>query len=416
MRIDTKTRSNPLRRRLRRIGMWERCEEAQAFIELHHREMGRSVESARKRVAQVRRELGRHGWYEHSPEELAFGARVAWRNHSRCIGRLLWRSLEVFDCRAVEGRDGIAERVFEHMRIAGSGGAVRSLISIFGPVKGEALPAYIESRQIAQYAGYVGTDGAVLGDPLNAEATRIARSLGWVPPEPRSRFDLLPLIIRDAADRRAFVPLPADAVRQIEILHPTHARVRGLGLRWYTVPCVSGMILTIGGVDYPCAPFNGYYMGTEIASRNFGDERRYDLLAEVALAIGIPLDDPLWKDRALVELNAAVLHSFRGAGATIVDHHEASRQYMDFIQREAAEGRTASGAWGWIVPPQASSACPVFHLAMKDRMMVPNFYWSRGSDGADLAPRYDDLSYYGKWRDRWDRLRRRYFRWRRRRD
>ncbi|MFZ9882751.1 MAG: nitric oxide synthase oxygenase, partial [Phycisphaerales bacterium] len=287
MRIDTKTRSSPLRRRLRRLGPWERREEARAFIELQHREAGLPERSARTRVRQVLAELSRHGWYEHTPQELAFGARVAWRNHARCIGRLFWRSLEVIDCRTVHEPDGIATQVFAHMRAADASGGIRSLISVFPPVRGDRLPPHIESRQIAQYAGYGQSGGSILGDPLNAEATRIAISLGWKPPETPGRFDLLPLLLRDAGDRRSFVPIPPGTVKEVPIRHPHIAALSELELRWYSVPCISGMILSIGGIDYPCAPFNGFYMGTEIASRNFTDERRYDLLPEVARAIGL---------------------------------------------------------------------------------------------------------------------------------
>ena len=153
MRIDTKVRSNPLRRRLRRIGTWERREEAIAFIELFHREGGLSDVSRRARLREVKRALWRNNFYQHTPEELAFGARVAWRNHARCIGRLFWRSLEVFDCRAISDPEAMAARVVDHMIFAKGTGSIRSAISIFAPVQGDALPAYIESRQIAQYAG-----------------------------------------------------------------------------------------------------------------------------------------------------------------------------------------------------------------------------------------------------------------------
>ena len=33
----------------------------------------------------------------------------------------------------------------------------------------------------------------------------------------------------------------------------------------------------IGGITYPTAPFNGWYMVTEIAVRNFTDTYRYNL-------------------------------------------------------------------------------------------------------------------------------------------
>jgi len=158
-----------------------------------------------------------------------------------------------------------------------------------------------------------------------------------------------------------------------------------LGLRWYAVPAVSSMTLTIGGIEYPCAPFNGFYMASEIASRNFADESRYDQLRAAAEAMGIDTSRALWKDRVLTELNEAVLHSFKAVGATVLDHHTASEQFMEFFQKERSAGREPSAEWSWIVPPQASSACPVYHLPMQDRHLVPNYYGSVATDGARLG-------------------------------
>jgi nitric-oxide synthase len=173
------------------------------------------------------------------------------------------------------------------------------------------------------------------------------------------------------------------------------------------------MILTIGGIDYPCAPFNGYYMSTEIANRDLADERRYDLLPEIADCMEIERDpdkDLLWKDRALTELNLSVLHSFRRDGVTVVDHHTASKQFMMFSSREESAGRAPSADWSWIVPPQGSSACPVYHLRMNDRHLVPNYYESRATDGALLGPNYDD-HLRSSARQRWDKARRRWYLW-----
>lgn len=36
-------------------------------------------------------------------------------------------------------------------------------------------------------------------------------------------------------------------------------------------------------------------------------------------------DQTLWKDKALVELNIAVIHSYHKAGVTLVDHHSVKR-------------------------------------------------------------------------------------------
>jgi nitric-oxide synthase len=409
--IDRKTGSDPLRRRLRRLSAGERKEEARAFIRLFHRENGLPDSERRSREREVLRDLARDGFYRHTPDELAFGARVAWRNHAGCIGRLFWKTLDVLDCRAVTDPDEMAGQVFAHLRHAHGDGRIRSTISIFAPVEGETLPAYFENRQIAQYAGYV--DGRrVVGDPLNVEFTRTAEALGWRPPEPRGRFDLLPLVIRTTSGQRRLYQLPAGLVREVEIVHPTLPGIGQLGLRWYAVPLVSDMILTIGGIDYPCAPFNGFYMATEIASRDLVDPFRYDLMEPVRQAIGADAADPLWKDQVLTELNRAVLHSFNMAGVSICDHHLASSQYIEFAQAEHAMGRIPSGDWSWIVPPQAAAACPTFHMEMRDLKDVPNYYRSR-ADGAELrVSRATEIR--SRHAQRWERAVRRWRSWLRR--
>lgn len=42
----------------------------------------------------------------------------------------------------------------------------------------------------------------------------------------------------------------------------------------------------------------------------------------------------LWKDKALVEINIAVLHSFQSRNITIVDHHTASESFMKHYENE----------------------------------------------------------------------------------
>lgn len=384
---------NPLERRLRRISAMERKEEARTFLNAFHDATGAGRDLRQRRWASVRRDLSRHGYYEHTPEELAFGARLAWRNNGRCIGRLFWESLEVVDCRNVTEVEAIAERVFTHLGEAHGDGRIRSMISVFAPVKRRELPSWIESGQAIQYAAYLGPDGQVIGDRQNLEATRIATSLGWQPPGEPGAFDRLPLLLRDQKDRRHHVALPANLVPDLPIIHPAFPAFAELGLRWYPVPLVTGHIMTIGGIDYPCAPFNGFYMATEIASRDFADKKRYDALPRMAVALGIVADDridPLWRDRVLTELNTAVLSSFHRAGTTIVDHHSASNQFMTFHQREQAAGRCVAADWRWIVPPQSASACEVFHLRMRNFHPVPNFYRDRGEDGLRMMPWYGD--------------------------
>lgn len=86
-----------------------------------------------QRVREVLDEIDRTGTYEQTAEEVAFGAKVAWRNSARCIGRLYWRSLLVRDLRHLGSADDIADESFEHLRLATNGGRVRPMISIFAP-------------------------------------------------------------------------------------------------------------------------------------------------------------------------------------------------------------------------------------------------------------------------------------------
>ena len=113
------------------------------------------------------------------------------------------------------------------------------------------------------------------------------------------------------------------------------------------------MCLEIGGLHYPCAPFNGWYMGTEIGSRNLADTDRYDLLPTIAANLGLDTttDRTLWRDRALVELNVAVLHSYETAGVTIADHHTEAHRFLKHVAKEERAGRVCPAEWSWIVPP-----------------------------------------------------------------
>ncbi|PKO67964.1 MAG: nitric oxide synthase oxygenase [Betaproteobacteria bacterium HGW-Betaproteobacteria-16] len=404
--------AGPLAHRLRRLSLLDRLDEAHAFLKLFAHAQGGTRSSFQKRWAEVRRALIKDGHYDHTPEELAYGAKVAWRNHARCIGRLYWDSLIVRDRRHVTDPAAIFGDLCDHLEQATGDGRIRSIISVYPPVRPGVRPTYIESPQLVRYAGYLAKDGHVIGDRKAIEATRIAHSLGWAQPEQPGPFDILPVMLRDGDERRHLFELPAGAVREVPISHPDHPALAELGLRWYAVPVVSDMILTIGGIEYPCAPFNGFYMCTEIGSRNLADRGRYNLLPEIARSFGLYAgpSDALWQDTTLTEINRAVLHSFKAAGVSMIDHHGASDQFMQFHARESAAGRRLSADWAWLVPPQASSACEVFHLDMEDLHTVPNFYRSRASDGARLMPHNGnkDRSRLSKAIDdvrRWARLR-----------
>jgi nitric-oxide synthase len=149
-----------------------------------------------------------------------------------------------------------------------------------------------------------------------------------------------------------------------------------MGLRWYAVPVVSNMALEIGGIRYSAAPFNGWYMGTEIGARNLGDADRYNLLPELARRMGIyeKREASLWRDRALVELNRAVLFSFQKAGVRMVDHHTVADLHLQFEEQEKCAGRPVTGRWDWLVPPLSGSTSPLWNRAYDPTEYSPNFF------------------------------------------
>lgn len=56
-----------------------------------------------------------------------------------------------------------------------------------------------------------------------------------------------------------------------------------LGLQWYAIPGVSNMMFDCGGLQFTAAPFNGWYMSSEIGARDLCDVQRYNML-EVSFA------------------------------------------------------------------------------------------------------------------------------------
>lgn len=66
-------------------------------------------------------------------------------------------------------------------------------------------------------------------------------------------------------------------VKVIFVFSPRYEWFEKLGLKWYAVPAVSGMVFDCGGLEFTAAPFNGWYMSTEIGARDLCDIGRYNL-------------------------------------------------------------------------------------------------------------------------------------------
>lgn len=381
--------SSPAENPLKTESFWlspclDPAREAEAFLEQMARETART--DADRRIAEVRAEFARHGTWSPTTEEATFGARVAWRNSVRCVGRMFWPSLKVFDARDLSGPGEIFEAIRSHIRWSTNDGDLRPALTLFRP--GEPRIRILNS-QLILYAGYEQADGTVLGDPKNVPLTRLARRLGWR--GNGTAFDPLPIILRLGNAAPTFHELPRAEILEVRIRHPDTDRLDHLGLRWFALPAVSGMALDMGGVQFSAAPSSGVYQGTEIGSVNLGDPRRYDRLPAVAAALGLDTGrrNPLWRDQAMVELNRAVLYSFTEAGARIMDHHSLSESFGKFRKRETAAGRETYGHWPWLVPPLSSNLADHWHdSTLKKVILKPGYFYQpvpELSEGAETG-------------------------------
>jgi nitric oxide synthase oxygenase domain/subunit/sulfite reductase alpha subunit-like flavoprotein/hemoglobin-like flavoprotein len=351
---------------------------ARTFLEQAAEELGWPQARLDKRWSEITHEIRATGTYTQTFEEIELGARLAWRNAPKCIGRISWKNLIVRDRRHVTEPDEMFAECVEHLRAATNGGNVEIVLTLFRPTRpGERWGPRIWNAQLIRYAGYKLPDGSVIGDRANLELTAAIRRLGWEPPAEPTDFDILPLVI-DAPghEPKLYAFDPAD-VLEAPITHPSHPGIAALGLKWMAVPAIANFRLDIGGVNYGCLPFNGWFMGTEIA-RNLWEDKRYDRAEAIAQALGLDTSSEatLWRDRAFLELNVAIVHSFQQARVTLVDHQTASRQFMIHDLREKKAGRECPAQWSWIAPAAGGSTTPVWHHEMRDFHLRPCYAYA----------------------------------------
>ncbi|MEO3778959.1 nitric oxide synthase oxygenase [Micromonospora sp. B11E3] len=346
--------------------------EAVEFLHLYHDE--RRLPGVAARIAQLREEIALTGTYRHTTEELVYGAKVAWRNSVRCVGRVRWAGLKVRDRRTVVTVSGIARELAQHLVAADNGGRIQSVMTVFAPDRPGVGPrARIWNDQLIRYCGYRAGGDTVLGDPAQVAMTDAAQRLGWRPPPVLGRFDLLPWVIETEYEDPTLVEAPRELVREVALVHPEHRWFEQLRLRWHALPVISNMRLRIGGVDYSCAPFNGHYLGDEIGTRNLGDQGRYDQLLPVARGLGLDTsrEDTLWREHAALVINQAVLYSFKQAGVRVSDPHTESELFMKFCAQEERAGRPVHGDWSWLNGSVGWAALHAVHHRYYDTR-VPN--------------------------------------------
>lgn len=221
--------------------------------------------------------------------------------------------------------------------------------------------------------------GEVLGDPAQAQLTKDIIALGWQPPNPLTRWDVLPLVAMAEGDEPALATLPSELTQLIPISHPNYPKMADLDLKWVKFPALSRLGFDIGGVQYTASPFIGWFMDAEIGVRNLADTFRYNASPDVAKVIGWTgpthtfdeLSDHgrlLWLSKAQAELNYAVYCPFQKAGVTCTSSLTASQSWTTFDDQHLREkGYRLNADPYWISPPQGSIV-PLWH-----RWGTPNY-------------------------------------------
>lgn len=223
-------------------------------------------------------------------------------------------------------------------------------MSVFRPKKpNEPWGIKFWSDQLVRYACYTLEDGTTMGDIANKTLTKylIEKKL-WVPPEPRTQHDVLPVVFKIPGRDEPIVHQFDDKyVDEAEIVHPDYPEIAQLGHKWAAVPAINVFNMNLGGVEYGCMPFNGWFCSIEIV-RNIME--RYEGANEKwAAALGIDTKNHrMWKARVAHEIDVAVLHSFDKAGYTIVDPETVGEQFMAHCKRERESGRECPAQWSWI--------------------------------------------------------------------
>ncbi|KAL8932016.1 MAG: hypothetical protein Q9211_006580, partial [Gyalolechia sp. 1 TL-2023] len=317
------------------------------------------------------------GNWRQTPAELEFGIRRAWRNARKCIMRSHCEELKLCDLRNLTSSAQMARELVQHMGEAFNNGNVQPTAFVFPPRKINSRGPMIWNHQLLEFAGYEMEDGSILGDPVSVALTNEMIEIGWEPPSPRTRWDLLPLVVMAEDDAPVMMEVPSPLSNLVKIQHPRYFdEFKRLDLRWVAAPALTRLGFDIGGVQYTAAPFLGWFMDAEIGARDLADTVRYNTLPDVARALGLldgltdgleGLEDlPEYErlsilTRAQTELTYAVNWSYQQARVSMSDTLTASMKWCRYDDDfKAKNGFRLPADPYWLAPPQGSIV-PVWH-------------------------------------------------------
>lgn len=306
--------------------------EAVEFIDQYYAHIQRAGTIAHQtRLAEVRTYVEDTGKYCLTEAELIFGARLAWRNLPTSVARVNWINLKVFDARKVMSTREMYDAICRHLLYALNGGTIKCAVTVFPQTTNPLNQFRIWNPQLLGYAGYKDSDGHVTGDLGAVEFTKICTSLGWS--SDRRRYDVLPLVLQANGSPPELFELPQELVMELSLCHPEHDSFEDLDLKCCVIPSTANQGLEIGGLVFPACPMNEVYTDSQLCQKlHLKDEM---LVKDIAFRLDIDTNaDRLWRERAYLEANTAVLHSFKRQGVLILDHYSALEDFRQFFEDE----------------------------------------------------------------------------------
>uniref|UniRef100_A0A8B9JJ06 Nitric oxide synthase n=1 Tax=Astyanax mexicanus TaxID=7994 RepID=A0A8B9JJ06_ASTMX len=146
------------------------------------------------RLEEVKKEIETSGTYQLKDTELIYGAKHAWRNAARCVGRIQWSKLQVFDARDCTTAHGMFNYICNHIKYATNKGNLRYALEQFIALDFMDLGAFV--LQAASYRQ----------PPVGS----ICIQQGWK--APKGRFDVLPLLLQANGNDPELFEIPDDLV------------------------------------------------------------------------------------------------------------------------------------------------------------------------------------------------------------
>ena len=171
----------------------------------------------------------------------------------------------LFDHREdVNTTDEMFKAICDHIDYGTNGGALRPAITVFRPRKSGKPDLRIWNGMGISFAGYCKeakneageTIEETKGDLGNLDFTKFCQRLGWS--SKGTAFDILPFVLSDDKQEPVYYDIPEELVMLVPITHPTIKEIGEMGLKWHALPMVSGLLLEVGGLEFPAAPFAGW--------------------------------------------------------------------------------------------------------------------------------------------------------------